>query len=237
MRPRVSLLGLLAVVCLLAQDSAWELYEQGRAAEKVGHMAEAYLLYAQAAAMEPRNKAYWQRAQSVQSRAAMQAKPQPQIPVVHDLDKELNEPNEPYSDIPTAEDLAAANEPLPPTELNADHTIRDIDFTGDYKKLFKDVTHAYRLDCVYDSDYQGGTPFRFRLRAVDYRDALHALEAATGSFLVPVTPKLLMVVHDTPQKRTEREPEEVLTVGGHGWWTIPRSCEDSARWSAGFMPM
>jgi general secretion pathway protein D len=212
MRLRVSLVGLLVSVCLVAQDSAWEVYERGRDAEKAGHMAEAYLLYSQAAAMEPRNKSYWQRAQAVQSRAALQAKPQPQIPSVHDLENELNEPTEPYFDKPTAEDLAAANEPLPPTELDADHSLRDLDFTGDYKKLFHDVAHAYGLDCVYDSDFQAGTPFRFRLQGVDYRDALHGLEAATGSFLVPITPKLLMVAKDTPQKRTEIEPTVTITV-------------------------
>ena len=59
MRLRVSLVSLLVCVCLLADDpAAWELYENGRAAEKAGHMAQAYLLYAEAAAMEPRNKTY-----------------------------------------------------------------------------------------------------------------------------------------------------------------------------------
>ena len=84
MRRYVSLAGLVLAVRLLAQDSpepsAWELYEQGRDAEKAGHMAQAYLMYAEAAAKDPRNKTYWERTQAVQSRAAMEAKPQPRIP-------------------------------------------------------------------------------------------------------------------------------------------------------------
>ena len=109
MRLRVSLVSLLVSVCLLADDpSAWELYENGRAAEKAGHMAQAYLLYAEAAAMEPRNKTYWQRAQAVQSRAALEARPQPTIPTVAELGGELSDEPEFHFEKPSAEDLAAA---------------------------------------------------------------------------------------------------------------------------------
>ena len=216
MRWSRGLLGLVLGLRLLAQDSsdpsAWELYERGRDAEKAGHMAEAYLFYAQAAAKDPHNKTYWDRTQAVQSRAAMEAKPQPRIPAVADLDKELGEEPGVHFDKPTAEDLAAANEPLPPTQLDADPGVRDLDFSGDFKKLFQSVAKAYGLDCVYDSDYQAGTPFRFRLKGVDYRDALHGLEAATGSFLVPITSKIFLVAKDTAQKRTEIEPTVTMAV-------------------------
>ena len=216
MRIRVSLVGAALAVRLLAQDpqepSAWELYGKGRDAEKAGHMAQAYLYYAEAAAKDPRNKTYWERTQAVQSRAAMESKPQPKIPTIADLDKELNQEPDFHFDLPSAEDLAAANEPLPPTELDADKGVRDLDFSGDYKKLFQSVAHAYGLDCVYDSDYQPGTAFRFRLKGVDYRDALHGLEAATGSFIVPITSKIFLVAKDTTQKRTEIEPTVTMAV-------------------------
>jgi len=78
------LLGLVLGLRLLAQDSsdpaAWELYERGRDAEKAGHMAEAYLFYAQAAAKDPHNKTYWDRTQSVQSRAAGKPSRSPRFP-------------------------------------------------------------------------------------------------------------------------------------------------------------
>ena len=215
MRLRVSLVGVLLAACVLAQDStepsAWELYEQGRAAEKAGHMAQAYLYYAEAAAKDPRNKTYWDRTQAVQTRAALEAKPKP-IPHVADLDKQLGEEPDFHFDKPTPEDLAAAKEPLPPMELDADKGVRDLDFSGDFKKLFQSVARSYGLECVYDSDYQAGTPFRFRLKGVDYRDALHGLEATTGSFIVPITPKIFLVAKDTTQKRTEIEPTVTMAV-------------------------
>lgn len=207
------LVGLVVSACLLAQEtSAWELYEEGRAAEKAGRMAEAYLMYAEAAAKDPQNKTYWQRTLAVQSRAALQSRPQAKIPEVADLAKELEQPGDFHFDAPSAEDLAAAREPLPPTQLDAQPDVRDLDFTGDYKKLFQEVAHAYGLECTFDSDYQPGTPFRFQMKGVDYRDALHGLEAATGSFLVPLTGKIFLVAKDSTQKRTEIEPTATISL-------------------------
>jgi general secretion pathway protein D len=217
MRIRVSFVAMLLAVRLLAQDpqepSAWELYERGRDAEKAGHMAQAYLYYAEASAKDPRNKTYWNRTQAVQSRAALESKLQPTIPAPADLDKEIaNPPDDFHFDPPSAEDLAAANQPLPPTELDAEKGIHDLDFTGDYKKLFQSVAKVYGLDCIFDTDYQPGTSFRFKLQGVDYRDAIHGLEATTGSFVVPITSKIFLVAKDTTQKRTEIEPTVTMSV-------------------------
>jgi len=79
LRTRVAILCILAV-CLRAADpqapwtdaSAQEIYDRGRAAEKAGRMADAFLLYSQASAMDPKNQDYWLRAQAVRSRAALQ---------------------------------------------------------------------------------------------------------------------------------------------------------------------
>jgi general secretion pathway protein D len=206
---------MLLAVRLLAQDSqepsAWELYQQGREAEKAGHMAQAYILYAEASAKDPRNKTYWERTQAVQSRAAMESTPRP-IPSVAELGQELSETPDFHFEKPSVEDLLAANQPLPPTQLDAEQGVHDLDFTGDFKKLFTSVAKVYGLDCVFDSDYQPGTAFHFRLKSVDYRDALHALEAATGSFLVPITTRIFLVAKDTTQKRTEIEPTVTVAV-------------------------
>src|SRR4029077_14879375 len=78
-RTRVSILLpillLSAAGCLPGQElTAPELYTNARKAERAGHMAEAYLLYSQAAAMSPTNKTYWLRSQAVRTRAALEAK-------------------------------------------------------------------------------------------------------------------------------------------------------------------
>ncbi len=200
--------------CLLADDpAAWELYEQGRAAEKAGHMSQAYLLYSQAAALDPKNRSYWLRSQTVRSRAAMEAKPQPNIPQPAELDKELQEFTEaPHFDEPSPQVLADARRPLPPTELAATAGRKSLDLLGDRQELFEKMAKEWGLDCVFDSDFDKKSPIRFRLDDADYRDALHALEAATGSFIVPLSDKLFMVVQDTVQKRTAVEPTVTVLV-------------------------
>src|SRR5690349_6076348 len=56
----VSLMAVLAPPALFgATSEAARIYEQGRKAERSGHMASAYLLYSQAAALEPTNQLYW----------------------------------------------------------------------------------------------------------------------------------------------------------------------------------
>jgi general secretion pathway protein D len=200
--------------CLLADDpSAWDLYEQGRSAEKAGHMSQAYLLYSQAAALDPRNKTYWLRSQAVRSRAAMEAKPQPSIPQPADLDKELAELTEaPRFDEPPPQVMAEAKRPLPPTELAATAGRKSFDMLGNRQELFEKMAKEWGLDCVFDSDFEKKSPIRFRMDDVDYRDALHGLEAATGSFIVPLSGKLFMVVQDTVQKRTAVEPTVTVLV-------------------------
>ncbi len=46
----------------------------------------------------------------------------------------------------------------------------------------------------------------------DYRDALRALEAATDSFLVPISQRLIFVANDTTQKRTEFERTAAVVI-------------------------
>src|SRR5438270_10198778 len=172
-------------------------------------MADAYLLYSQASAMEPKNQTYWLRSQAVRSRAALEAKIMPKL----NADPDSAESEDPPGfEEATAQDRLDARRPLPPTELAADADLKNFDLRGDARKLFEDVAHAYGLDCMFDGDYQPVPPFRFHMDDVDYRTALHALERATSSFIVPLTGKLFLVVRDTPQKRTEVEPYVAVAV-------------------------
>jgi hypothetical protein len=206
------LICLLLAGCLWADEpSGWELYERGRAAEKAGRVAEAYVLYSEAAAMEPKNRTYWLRSQAVRSRAALQSMP---LPAEVPTDQMESMPEAPETPIEPAtfQDLKDAGRSLPPAELKVEPGKRDFKLEGDSKKLFGEVAHAYGLDCVFDGDYQALPNLHFELRDVTYREALHGLEAATASFIVPLTPKVFLVAKDTPQKRTEVEPTVAVAI-------------------------
>jgi general secretion pathway protein D len=219
-RTRVSLLCAALTLCLAAADrttdwsktSASEVYEKARAAEKAGHMAEAYLLYSQASAMAPQNTMYWLRGQAVRTRAAQEAHVMPAFDLDAAKDAIEDDDAAPAWAPATPQDRIDARRPMPPTELDAIPETRDFDLRGDSRKLFEDVAHTYGLDCIFDGDYQPVPPFRFQISGVDYREALHALEAATASFVVPLTPKLFLVARDTQQKRNEIEPFVAVAV-------------------------
>jgi len=196
--------------CLAAEElSAWELYEFGREAEKKGHMAQAYLLYSKAATIEPRNQTYWLRSQAVRSRAALEAQPvpPPRAASVGSID-DAGAPIEPA----TLRDLADAKKALPPSQLAGGDQIHDFDLTGDSKKVYTEVAKAFDLDCVFDGDYVAMPSLHFHLDGAGYREALHGLEFATGTFLTPVSSKLFLVSKDTPEKRNQNEPAVVVTI-------------------------
>ena len=199
---------MLAAALAVQGQSAGELYVLARQAEKKGEFAKAYLYYAQAAAVEPQTREYWSRAQSLQTKALTQSplKPKPaSAGEIEDDDPALT------GSISEA-DLREARRPLPPTELQADKSRKSFDLKGDAKTLWLEITKAFGLDAVFDGDYQPPSGLRFQVDDVDYRDALRAMEAATGSFLVPLGPKLVFVAKDTPQKRTDAEPTVALVI-------------------------
>lgn len=197
-----------AVSAALGVDAA-HLYKQAREAERAGKFDRAYVLYSQAALLDPNNRIYWLRSQAVRSRAALQAIPAegalpaqfagepPELP---------EEPPAPKLETPTAAEMAEARKPQSPVELKAAAGRKDVDLSGDSRTLFERVSQTFGLDCVFDSDYQTGRPLRFRMEQVDYREALSGLQAATGSFIIPLTSKVFMVARDTPEKRRDLEP-------------------------------
>ena len=215
---RASILSLALVVvgCIFAGDAvtdwsngwAWDVYQRGLAAEKAGHVVEAFALYSQASAMDPKNKTYWEKARAVEARAAKEGHvPTPSLaaaalPAMGPIA---------YSDV-TAQDRMEARRPLPPVELTAKSGFTEFDLRGDSRKLFEEVASKLGLQCFFDPDYQPVPNVHFAMDSFDYRELLHGLEAATGSFIVPLTAKRILVVRDTQQKRTEFEPHIAVEV-------------------------
>jgi FG-GAP-like repeat/Bacterial type II and III secretion system protein/FG-GAP repeat len=102
--------------------------------------------------------------------------------------------------------------PLPAPELAPPRTIADLDLNGPARRLYQQVAAAYGLDCIFDDEFVDGPPLRLRMPEAEYRHALHAMEAATGSFVIAVAPKMFLVVKDTPQNRQAREPFVSVTL-------------------------
>lgn len=168
-----------------------EMARKAKRAEKAGHRAEAYILYSEAYALRPKSKKY---------KALMAAvKPAPEIPPPED--------NAPSFDSLTGRELQA------PPELKTKPGIQDFNLIGPPRSLFDQVAQRFGLATVYDGGYPlAGPPVRFQITAADYREALHDLEAATGSFVIPLSARLFMVASDTPQKRNDLERTIEISV-------------------------
>ncbi len=112
----------------------------------------------------------------------------------------------------TQQDLADLRHLKPPPRLEGAPGRRTLELSGDARTVFPQVAKAYRLDCVFDGDFQAGPRLRLRLEDADYREALEQLAVVTGSFVVPVSERLFLVARDTPQKRAEVEPTVALAI-------------------------
>src|SRR5262249_47883963 len=147
-----------------------------------------------------------QRSQAIRTRAALEGLVMPQADTAKpgdddsstseaDTDETTFRPEE-----ATARDLWDAARMAAPPELAPDDGTGDIDLRGDSKQIWMDLAKIFGLECVFDTDYQPINLGRFRLKSVDFRVAMYGLQAATGTFVVPLTSKTFMVVKDTPQK-------------------------------------
>jgi len=190
-----------------AATPAEQLFHQAQKAERDGEVVKAYLLYAEAAAADPTNIGYWSRAQALRPAASlMNASPPKMEEFPSDkIDRTL------FGNIAPA-DLEASRKPLPPARLAAEPGRRDYDLHGDSKQLWEQVAATLHLQVLFDGAYQPTRAFHFELTDADYRDALRALEAATNSFLVPISQRLIFIANDSQQKRTEFERTAVVAV-------------------------
>ena len=112
----------------------------------------------------------------------------------------------------TPAEIAGARTALPPPTLNASPGRQDFDLKGDSKALFEELARAFHLLVVFDGNYQSFPTLRFHATAVDYREALTMLEAATDSFVIPEGGRLMLVARDSPQNRQMLEKTVSLLI-------------------------
>lgn len=206
-----------SVVCLAA-GSAEDLAKRARKAEQEGRLTEAYLLYSQAAAANPKKSEYWVKSHALRRRAVESTRVLPlpatlNTPLSREEARVEEDSGGPrLGDRVLPEEEEEARRPLPPQELAVPPGVRSFDSFGNAKQLFETVAREFGLDLVFDADYPPGNPFRFRLDEVDFRTAIRALQAATSSFIVALSDRVFMVYKDTQQKRAEAEPTVAVTL-------------------------
>jgi type II secretory pathway component HofQ len=198
-----------APVAHAAEPSARQLYKDARKAEKSNDISRAYLLYSEASAKDPSYKDAWVRAQALRRRAVTAANAAPAI-----SGSPLSPPTALEVDIPAPDpkDLEEARRPQPPFELAATPGKRDFDLRGDSRALYELLAKEFGLQVVFDGDYTPTPPIRFRMTQADYHEAFYGVMVSTGTFIVPISNRVFMVVKDTEQKRREVENHVAISV-------------------------
>jgi general secretion pathway protein D len=208
------------------KEEAMALAKKARRAEKAGHSADAYLLYAEASALQRQNAKYRAKMALLQSPAAAEAQAPPAAALLQSpgpllTSKEATEgppdpgvaPDGEVFDSLSAREYADARQLRSPAELRAKLGTQDFNINGNARTLFDRVARSFGLAAIYDGEYPAaGKSIRFQVTEADYRTALHDLEAATGSFVVPLSPSLFMVSQDTPQKRNDLEQSVAISI-------------------------
>jgi general secretion pathway protein D len=220
---------LAGLSCLpLSASTASHLYKLGRKAERAGKLSQAYLYYQEAAAASPNKTRYRLKAEQLAPQAALQlsrtqataksptppppeAQPQPEPPASITKQQVNLFPESGFDSVTEAE-LAVDRRLLGPRHLELAGTPQDFTFEGDFKQLFSQLAEQLGFEVVFDGDYLPGKHIRFHVEGETPRQAIHEMEAATNSFVVPLSKKLFMVATDTEAKRKDLEQTEVLSV-------------------------
>ena len=194
------------------KELALALARKAGRAEKSGQPAQAYIYYSEAAALQPRNRKYKARMDLLQTKATAQSKPVPRAAAIAEPDSHPLAPEDVFDSL-TQQELAQARELKETPHLRATPGTQSFDLNADARGLFDKVAQSFGLQTVYDGDYPPNGPrTAFRVGSIDYREALNDLEAATGSFVIPLSPKVFMVAKDTPAKRNDLEQTMLVAV-------------------------
>ncbi len=210
-------LALAAALCGMVwagEPSARALLKRGGRAEKRGNLAEAVLLYNQAAARGAVTAAA--RAEGLRARmlregagaapAAAVAMPAQKIQMTGEADPAVFAPI-------TDRELKEAREMLPPPELALPAGKFTVDWRQDPQKAWMELGRMLGLEVLFDGEYpEGGKEIRYRSAEQTGRQLLQGLSTATGSFVVPLAERRILVVKDTVQKRQEREPTVAVVL-------------------------
>lgn len=194
-------------------STARDLYKKAARAEKDGDAARAYILYAEAAALDPEGRTNaWARSLALR-RAALTSVDTLAAGIEAaggDLDEEPLDNR--FLGVIGAADILEAERMAPPAELEASGDIHSFALRGTARQLYGKVADAYGLEVVYDGDFEDGKPLRLSIEDAGYREALHILQAATNTFIIPVSSGMFMVAEDSSQKRQDLEHNMAVVI-------------------------
>ncbi len=203
-----------SVLCAAADPSAEELARAANKARNSGQLVRAYLLYAEAAARDPKNESYRVNRDGLKplakllTKAGVEQEPNHEELLASVSPADMGEPLESL----TAEDRLEMNKLQPPPKLIVSADRHTFHFRGSERSLFESIAGAYGVQVIFDPQIDPKANLRLDLEDVDLREVLRAATAITDSFVFALSPHSIFVARDTPQKRDEYEPEVTAII-------------------------
>lgn len=203
MRARATLAWALAAALCAQEPPGW-LAEK---AEKQGDIVRAWTLYAQAAALEPKNRKYAAKAARLRDAALGRAqvlagrKPLDLPPLDPSVVRPLTE-----------DELTEIRRLRMPPELRPKPGRMRFQASGPVRSAAGQVLTACGIDAVFDSAFDATQPLQLSLDDASCAEAISALELLGGIFLVPLSESVAMVFRDTADKRREQDPVAAIAI-------------------------
>lgn len=213
-------LHVFACVLLLARSLAGSdavasrLAHEAHEALDSGQTVRAYLLYAEAAARDPKNPSYRANRDALAPAAKLLAKADIQsADVAGDIEAAEQEPpgTEPPVEFATQRDWERDEKLQPLPRLQPSSSLGTFDIRGDEKSLFQQVATAYGIRPVFDPELDLHPNIHFSLSQADFHTAMEGLTAVTQTFIFPVSQHDIFVARNTEAKRSALEPRVLLT--------------------------
>lgn len=200
--------------CLAADPGAAALARAASKAQSSGQVVRAYLLYAEAAARDPRNESYRENRNALKPLADLLSKAGVQRAPDHaELMASVTpeDQQQPLNRL-TPEERQEQRELQPPPKLAVTGARHDFHLRGEEKNIFDTVTKAYGVGLVFDPLFQPQPDVQFDIQGADFKMAMTALTAATNTFIFPISTRAIFVASDTLQKREEYEPQVSASI-------------------------
>ena len=179
-----------------------------------GQVVRAYLLYAEAAARDPRNSTYRANRDALAPAAKLLTKAEIQTADVSTDVKAAERARTQEPPVEFAKEIDWERDPdlQPLPHLQPKPSLATFDTRGDEKTLFEQVVAAYGIRPIFDPQLDVQTNIRFSITQADFRTAMEALTAVTHTFLFPISQHEIFIARDTETKRDEYEPSALLVV-------------------------
>ena len=206
---------LVSISVAATQESvAARLAKQAERARKEGQIVRAYMLYAEAAVRDPKHTSYAENRDQLAAAAHLLTQANVQTAdVTQDVHEAESQPGEtpyesPFNEQPPGQ--AAQLQPLPHLQLTPG--LHNFDLRLQEKATIAAVAQAFGIQTVFDPDFEDAPLGPFTIEQVDFPTAMEAVTAVTHTFVYPISSHAIFVARDTDVKRSEFEPDVMITV-------------------------